>query len=48
MLAREIDETQVPRMQIAHGRHEGDVFVIMTPAFVQLAHFVQRIHQFHR
>jgi hypothetical protein len=35
MLARQLDEADVARVQIAHRRHERDMFAVAAP-FVQL------------
>src|SRR5580700_11085307 len=36
--ARRLDQTDVARMQISHGRHKGDAFALRTPALHPLAH----------
>jgi hypothetical protein len=40
VFARQLDQRQVPGMQITHRRHERDVFVMMTPLSHLFGHFL--------
>ena len=48
VLARKFDETQVPCVEVAHGRNERDVFFVMAPAFEQFAHLFPGTYYFHK